>query len=62
MCMDELSIRLNACKTGYLIGSLLINHLIYADDLVIFCPYSAGLQRMLKICSDYGIEFDVKFN
>ncbi len=33
---------------------------MYADDLVIFCPYSAGLQQMLKICSEYGVEFDVK--
>ncbi len=28
----------------------------------LFCPYSTGLQHMLKICSYYGIEFDVKFN
>ncbi len=60
--MDELSNRLNGCKTGCLIGELLINHLMYADDLVIFCPYSAGLQQMLKICPEYGVEFDVKFN
>ncbi len=59
MYMDELSNRLNACKTGCLIGSLLIKHLMYADDLWNFFPYSAGLQRILKICSDYGIEFDV---
>ncbi len=60
--MDELPNRLNGCKTGCLIGEQLINHLMYADDLVIFCPYSTGLQQMLKICSEYGVEFDVKFN
>ncbi len=53
---------INGCKTGCLIGELLINHLMYADDQVIFCPYSAGLQQILKICSEYGVEFDVKFN
>ncbi len=37
--MDELSNRLNVCKTCCLIGELLINHLMYTDDLVIFCPY-----------------------
>ncbi len=60
--MDELSYRLNGSKTGCFIGELLINHVMYVDDLVIFCPYSAGLQQMSKICSEYGVEFDVKFN
>jgi len=55
--LDELSNRLNGCKTGCLIGELLINHLMYADDLAIFCPYIAGLQQMLKICSEYGVQF-----
>ena len=60
--MDELSNKLNVCKTGCLIGSMLINHLMYADDLVIFCPCSAGMQSLLKICSEYGFEFDIKYN
>jgi len=60
--MNELSNRLNGCKTGCYVGERLVNHLMYADDLVIFCPYSAGLQNMLKICSEYGVQFDVKFN
>ncbi len=63
--MDELSNRLNGCKTGCLIGELFINHLMYANDLVICCPYhaySTGLQQMLKVCSEYGVELDVKFN
>ncbi len=54
--MDELSNRLNSYKTGSLIGELLINHLMYAYDIVIFCPDSTGLQQMLKICSEYGVE------
>ncbi len=35
---------------------------MYADDLVIFCPYSAGLQQLLRICSQYGSDFDIKYN
>ena len=35
---------------------------MYADDLVILCPYSAGLQQLLRICSQYGIDFDIKYN
>ena len=60
--MDELSNQLNACKIGCLFGSMIINHLMYADDLVIFCSYSAGMQKLLLICSKYGEEFDIKYN
>ena len=60
--MDELSKKLNACKTGCINGLMLLNHLTYADDLVILTPYSGGLQLLLEICSEYGIEFDIKYN
>ncbi len=36
--MDDLSRELNACKIGCINGAMLINHLMYADDLVIMCP------------------------
>ncbi len=58
--MDDLSKRLNACKTECIL--MLLNHLMYANDLVIFIPYSGRLQILLKICSEYDIEFDIKYN
>ena len=60
--MDDLSVRLGKCKTGCMIGNVLINHLMYADDLAIFSPSSAGFQDLLNICSEYGVEYDVKYN
>ena len=33
--MDELSHQLNRLKTGCLVGSTTVNHLMYADDLVL---------------------------
>ncbi len=60
--MDELSNQLNMCEIGCLYGNLIVNHLMYADDLVIFCSYSAGMQKMLKICTKYGVEYDIKYN
>ena len=39
-----------------------MNHLMYADDLVLLCPYSAGLQELLRICTHYGREFDINYN
>ncbi len=35
---------------------------MFTDDLVIFCPYSAGLQQLLRVCSQYGLDFDIKYN
>ena len=60
--MNDLSLNLNACGTGCRVGDSLINHLMYADDLVIFSPYSAGLQKLLSVCSQYGLDFDIKYN
>ena len=60
--MDDLSVQLNTCKTGCIIGDLTINHLMFADDLVVLSPCSAGLQQLLRVCSQYGIDFDIKYN
>ena len=43
-------------------GDTLINHFLYADDLTILSPSSSGFQQLLNICSNYGVEFDIKYN
>ena len=40
----------------------MINHLMYADDLVILSPSAKGLQRLVDICPAYGDIHDIKFN
>ena len=59
---DELSRMLNNVNAGCFVGATLVNHLMYADDLVLLAPSAAGLSLFLSACSYYGIEFDVKFN
>ena len=49
-------------KKGCVVGGMVVNHLMYADDLVIISLSTAGLQSLLKICSDYGYDNDVKYN
>lgn len=39
-----------------------INHLMYADDVVILNLYSFGLQLLLKLFSHQGKEHDIKFH
>ena len=59
--MDDLSRKLNKCRTGCRVGDCLINHLMYADDIVAWSPCTAGLQDLLNICTLYGLQHDLKF-
>ena len=43
-------------------GNEIINHLMYADDLVIMAPSVAGLSKLLKICESFGASHDMIFN
>ena len=44
--MDCLSKYLCNTQTGCNVGGVMINHLMYADDLVIISPSAKGLQRL----------------
>ena len=47
--MDCLSESLCNTQTGCNVGGVMINHLMYADDLVITSPSAKGLQRLVGI-------------
>ena len=49
-------------KCGCTMGGRMINHLMYADDLVILSPSAKGLQRLVDICAAYGDIHDITFN
>ena len=53
--VDDLSVKL------YYSGGC-INHLMYAEDLVIMSPSVAGLYKLLHICESFGLSHDVLFN
>jgi len=42
--LDDLSTELNKIKTGCYIGEVSLNHLMFADDICVFCPSVRGLQ------------------
>ena len=51
--IDDLSAALTKCCTGSCIDEMNVNHLMYADDLVVFSPSSIGLSRgkyMKNVC------------
>ena len=60
--MDCLSESLSNTQTGCNVGGVMINHLMYADDMVIISPSAKGLQRLVDICAVYGQIHDILFN
>ena len=60
--MDNLSLMLKEIYAGCKIADRIINHLFYADDLVLFCPSYRGMQELLDTCASYADKHDVKFN
>jgi len=60
--MDDLTIALNKCYTGCVIGTITINHLMYAGDLVILSPSVSGLFELMQVCGLYGLNHVIKYN
>ena len=60
--IDDLSIKLQKKYVGCKIANKIINHLFYADDLVLLCPSHWGLQELLVECEEYALEHDILFN
>jgi len=59
---DDLSNELTNIKAGYYIGEVLLNHLMFADDICVFCPSVRWLQRILDVCQAYAESHGIIFN
>jgi len=60
--LDDLSNELNNIKAGCYIGEVLLNHLMFADDICLFCPSVRWLQRILDVCQAYAESHGIIFN
>ena len=60
--LDNLSNELNNIKAGCSIGELLLNHLMFADDICVFCPSVRWLQRILDVCQAYAESHGIIYN
>ena len=58
--MDGLSDILCRTECGCTMGGRMLNHLMYADDLVLLSPSAKGLLRLVDICAAYGDIHDIK--
>ena len=54
--------QLYRCPTGCIAGGTIVNHLMYADDIVLLSPSATGLSLLLHVCGNYGLEHDIRFN
>ena len=41
---------------------MIVNHFLFADDIVIFAPSAKGLQELLDVCSNFADTHSVVFN
>ena len=50
MYIDDLSVNSKMCPTGCIAGGTNVNHLMYADDIVLLSPSATGLSLLLHTC------------
>jgi len=60
--LDQLSIQLGSARVGCIVGNMVVNHLIFAEDICVFSPNISGLQCLLNIAGDYAAEHEIAFN
>ena len=60
--VDQLYSRLAKSGSGCYIGHQFMGAFGYADDIVILAPTIRSLKNLLKICDEFGTEFEVLFN
>ena len=60
--LDDLSKEIHNIKAGCYIGEVLLNHLIFADDICVFCSSVRCLQRIPDVCQTYAESHGIIFN
>ena len=60
--MNDLSLSLNKFAIGCIIQNTLINHFMYADDVVLVSPSAKGSQKLVNENLKYGNEHNILYN
>ena len=60
--MEGLTPLLTGTGVGCKAGSLLVNHLAYADDMVLLAPSPLALQCLLSVCDKYSSQYDILYS
>ena len=60
--IDDMLSKLKSSGLGCHVGSEYVGCISYADDLVLLSPTITSLKDMVRICEDYAIDYNIKFN
>ena len=56
--VDDLIDELRKCGCGLYVGSVFIGALLYADDIALLACSCPGLQKLINVCMDYGLQWE----
>ena len=59
---NDLSEQLQKLPVGCCCGDMVVNHLMYADDIVLLAPSGKGMQTIIDATYAYGNAYDIVFN
>ena len=60
--VNDLSEQLQKLPVGCCCGDMVVNHLMYADDIVLLAPSGKGMQTIIDATYAYGNACDIVFN
>ena len=60
--IDELSLKLGVSNVGCHVAGINVNHLIYADDIVVMAPSAKALNELLRVCEVFAGEHQIIFS
>ena len=60
--INELSESLSKLHVGCCCGNTVVNHIMYADDIVLFAPSAKGLHNTINVCYAHGCDADIICN
>jgi len=60
--IDNVIVNLRNSGYGLHIGSVFVGCMLYADDIVLLSCSCYGVQKLIDICAEYGVAWDISFN
>ena len=60
--IDDLIKELRQSGRGIYLGRVFVGCVVYAYDIILLSAICNGLQKMVNVCSSYGMRFDIRFN
>ena len=60
--MDDISNTLYYCRQDCIVNGVPVNHIMYADDVVLLAPSAHALQLFLNQCDSYASGHGIVYN